>query len=171
MDRTLVPFDTFKKLLINEIGNGDFKILFYSLLRKLRLVSSISFKETVLLHLMEKYNEFYFLGYADSIYEKIDKEVLTLVQNESDLDTINVLISASPNVYVKPLLNKMGWTGSGSYFDKSGQFIHLYKENKIFWLDENFSQTNYFYHFAISDSRTDVKLLKLFSKSKLLSNN
>lgn len=167
LDKTLVSFDTFRFLIISEIKRKNFKILYFAVIRKFRLLNQSDFKALILKELLKKKNNDFFSFYGEKVFSEINDEVLKIIQKETDENTLNILISASPNNYIQPLIKKLGWSGSGSYFDESGRFIHLYGINKIIWLKERFNSQRYIYNFAISDSKTDEELLKLFRKKMI----
>lgn len=163
LDKTLIPYDSFGLLIKNEILKFNFYIIYQTFFRVLRFIDNAKFKENITKYLQKK-KESYFVGFVNKIYDTIDENVLKLINDETNENTINILVSASPNIYVKLLIQKLNWKGSGSYFNEKGKFIHLYKEGKIYWIKENFNK--YDYHFAISDSDTDNELLNMFKKKK-----
>ena len=74
------------------------------------------------------------------------------------------MVSASPDLYVQLLIERLKWEGKGSFLKADGGINHLYEENKILWVQENFPKNKYSYNMSISDSSSDDKLLKLFKK-------
>lgn len=164
LDKTLIPYDSFRVLIKKEILKFNFPIIFLTFFRILKIQSSEDYKRKVTLIIGKKYNLLFFKEFAKSIYMDIDTEVLAEIQLETKEGTLNILLSASPNIYVKHLIDKLGWMGSGSYFDNSENFIHLYGKDKIKWLDTNYKMSEYVYNFAISDSSTDDELLSLFGR-------
>lgn len=165
LDKTLINYDSFRFLIKNEIKRLNIKILFKTILRVLKVHDATLFKKNIS-KILEQKEHRCFDEFALHLYKTINQDVFKLIQDETDDNTINILVSASPNVYVLPLIKMLQWQGSGSYFDTKGVFIHLFEENKINWLKENFNQSDYIYNFAISDSSTDDKLLEMFIKKK-----
>lgn len=163
LDKTLIPYDSFGKLIKSEIKNFRLRIIILTILRVLRLISPENYKEKVTLWLEKNYNKEFFENFAQTIHSHIDSRVLKEVDKESDIQTINVLLSASPNIYVKHLIKEMNWAGSGSYHENM-QFFHLHGQGKVNWVKNNFPKEKYQYHLAISDSDTDDELLKMFKK-------
>lgn len=166
LDKTLIPYDSFRELIKNEILRLDIRIIFFSFCRINRLISNEKFKKKTISLINSKYDEDFFQSYATKIYQDIDKSVLNKIINESDRNTCNILLSASPDIYVKLLINKLEWSGKGSYFDENGNFHHLYENGKIEWLKKNFISSKYIYNYAISDGSSDEKLLDLFNKNE-----
>ena len=117
--------------------------------------------------MINTYNKKYFMSFAKKIVSKIDPEVINEINKHTNFNTINILISASPNFYVKHIVAQLGWQGKGSYFDENNNFICLYGANKIKWLRDNYESKDYLYYFAISDDKIDMKLLHLFKKFQL----
>lgn len=164
LDKTLIPYDSFRLFIKNEIVKLDLTVFFYTTLRILRIISLEKYKERLIIYLDKKYNAFYFNEFALKIFNDIDLKVLRIIQKRTDEHTYNILISASPNLYVKKLIEKLEWDGSGSYLDESGKFIHLHGKGKLNWLDTKYKNNKYMYNFAISDSPTDDNLLALFKR-------
>lgn len=166
LDKTLIPFDSFRSLIKKEILDLNFGVIFYAVLRWTRLISSDILKKRIMVLLENEKDDFFFKNFALDLYHKIDARVLIEIQKHTDDTTINILLSASPNLYVKYLIEELGWTGSGSYMDKNHFFFHLHGENKIKWILTNYNPDNFVYYFSISDSSSDEKLLSLF-KNKI----
>lgn len=164
LDKTLIPYDSFRVLAIQEIFRGNFTILFISILRLFRLIGLKRFKEIAILNLDKKYENEYFYQFAMKLFKDIDSKVLQIIQKESDDQTVNILLSASPDLYVKFLVEKLNWMGTGSYFSKNRVFNHLHGRHKLVWVEENFDSFEYDYNLAISDSSTDDELMELFRK-------
>ena len=166
LDSTLLPYDSFGWLVKSGLKKLDLLVWWFSILRVLRLVSSPEFKKAMTLHWQKKYDDNFLNHYANKVYNDLDKRVLELVYANTMADTINVLLSASPDLYVQKVANLLKWTGSGSYFDKEG-FVNLYSHEKINWVSTKYPISEYVYYFAISDSESDNKLLDMFKESIL----
>ncbi len=163
-DETLIPYDSFRFLIKEELIKLDLFVIWFTFLRVARLISMKKYKKHLVKYLQKKHKTEYFKRFADKLFLDINKEVLNLIAEETEENTINILVSASPNLFVKYVIKKLNWEGKGSYFDREGIFIHLYNKNKISWLKENYKLEDYNYNFAISDSSTDDELLSLFNK-------
>lgn len=166
LDETLLPYDSFRLLIKNELFKFDFYVIKLTLKRVLRLILNSEFKLKIVLYLQKKYDEDFFKSYADKIFTDINVDVMTLIENENDNGTVNVLLSASPNIFVGHFIHKLGWVGTGSFIDNEGKFIHLHGKEKVKYLMRTFEPENYNYNFAISDSESDDDLLALFKKNK-----
>lgn len=164
LDKTLIPYDSFRLLIKNEIIKFNLTVFLYTILRVIRVISLEKFKKKIIAHLDKKHSTLFFNDFAVKIFNDIDLKVLKIIQMNTDEQTYNILISASPNLYVEKLIEKLEWIGSGSYIDKSGKFIHLHGKGKINWLDDNYINKKYMYNFAISDSSTDDQLLSIFKR-------
>lgn len=165
LDKTLIPFDSFRRLLLNEIQRGDFRILSFVILRQLRLISGRRLKKICVDHLKRNRKKVFFENYACTLIKEINQDVKAIIDKETNQNTKNVLVSASPDLYVSILVIKLGWEGCGSKFSESGEFIHLFGEGKIDYFQENYPPSTFHYNFAISDSSSDDQLLSLFEKS------
>jgi len=164
LDKTLIAYDSFRGLIIQELKTFNSYIIYITTLRVLRLISGTKYKRRTSLYFEKKYNENYFIEYANKLYKDIDQRVLDKIKLDTDDETINILLTASPNFFAKHLIKKLKWSGSGSYFDNKDNYIHLYGEEKIKWLDHKFNPYKFDYNFAISDSSSDDKLLSLFKR-------
>lgn len=162
LDKTLIPYDSFRLLAIEEIKKGNMKVIIITLLRVIRLISLKKYKEIAIQTLDKKYDKYFFKEFALKLYKDIDSIVLKKILDETDDNTINVLLSASPDLYVKYLINKLNWIGSGSYINDSGIFIHLHGNQKRNWIKKKYYFRDYNYNLAISDSPSDDNLLDLF---------
>lgn len=164
LDKTLIPYDSFRILVKKEVLNFNWDIIGYTLFRVLRLMSLEKYKEKIIPVIDEKYDDSFFNDFAINLYKDLDSRVLKEIQDETDENTINILLSASPNFYVKYLVEDLKWLGAGSYFNNAGKFIHLHGKGKISWVKSNFNENEYHYNLAISDSSSDDNLLNLFQK-------
>jgi phosphoserine phosphatase len=164
LDKTLIPYDSFRELILIRIKGYDLRVTFITILRVFRIISQKKFKSSIVLQKRRRYDDEFSERFAERIFNDIDQRVMNLVEKESDENTINVLLSASPHFYVKYLIHRLNWTGSGSYFANDKEFIHLYGETKVTWVQKKFPKEKYEYNLAISDSDSDNELLKLFKK-------
>jgi len=170
LDHTLIPYDSFGRLIKNGLRQFDFHVVFYTSLRILRIISSSKFKQIVTFHWQRVYDKHFFYKYGQAIVNDINKSVLNIIKTKTDSNTINILISASPDLYIKNVINHLKWVGSGSYFDGEN-YINLYSYNKIEWLKKNYPDSHYKYNFAISDSYTDLELMMMFNEFILWEKN
>jgi hypothetical protein len=166
LDCTLLPYDSFRKLVKIELRKLNLYIWIISILRILKVIQGYRYKQLLVLYWENKYDKSFFYNYAKLIYKDLDKNILNIVSSKTDSNTKNILISASPELYVKELIVLLGWEGRGSYY-KNKKFINLYSKEKINWLIKNYPKNEVEYNFAISDSQSDVQLLALFQESTL----
>lgn len=129
----------------------------------MRLISQERFKKIVIKD-MRKFSNYSFLmdtvkGY---ILKNLNNNVLDKVKSHTDESTINVLVTASPADYVCNVAESLGWNYICSDLS-NGEFTHVHRSNKLKLLEEKYPSSNYFYNYAVSDSQTDMPLLKLFS--------
>lgn len=162
LDNTLIPFDSFRRLIYHQIINCDVKIMLISFLRFFRLISRSHFKRRII-NIIEKRESSTKLydDLADFIFIKVKQDIMSLIETNSEKDTINILCSASPIGYVKKVASKLGWIGFGSGY-YNNEFINMYGDNKHAFIQRKYSRDKYIYNFAISDSKSDLCLLKLF---------
>lgn len=166
LDDTLLPYDSFRRLIKGELKQLNLSVWFWVVCRKLRLISGTLFKEKLTRFFNKKYPNSFYKSFATKLHKDLDSLVFDLILSKSDVDTTNILLSASPDLYVKELVSLLGWEGQGSYFDGSN-FIHLHGSEKLKWLHHNYSKENFEYNFSISDSSSDSLLLEEFKNSVL----
>lgn len=164
LDDTLLPYDSFRLLIKGEIKKLNIRVWFWVVCRKLRLIPGTLFKEKLSSLFNKKYPASFYKSFAAKLHKDLNPLVLDLVLSKTDINTINVLISASPDLYVKELISLLGWEGKGSFFNGSN-FIHLHGNEKLEWLHNNYSKEDFEYNFSISDSLSDSLLLEQFKNS------
>lgn len=163
LDKTLIPFDSLFYFIIALLKTKElFAVLSFIFLRLTRVYDNTALKEKMLIKFREskKRNEI-LEKLKNRIIRNLDNNVISLVQKKSDLDTINVLCSASPAVYVKLIGEHLGWhTIASDFYDE--EYVNMRGKKKILFINKQFPQSTYKYNFAISDSKEDLDLLKLF---------
>jgi phosphoserine phosphatase len=172
LDKTLIPFDSFREYLFLNINLGNFVIIaFYMFLRKTRIIKMDFFKKKII-QVYRNNTEYRsnMKGYAEKLYNSIDSHILELVHSNTDSETVNVLISASPVDYVKELSTLLEWGYIASSF-QGNDFVHAYGINKIVLLKSQYNPDQFKYNFAISDHDSDNELLSLFKNSAKVINN
>ena len=170
LDKTLISYDSFKKYVFFFLKNKNFtlKILLLIILRKIRLLSLASFKRKIIeiSRKDEKYDE-KMINFSDNLYMGIDDSVTAIIRKYTNKNTINVLCTASPEDYVKKLAMKMGWLYLCTTLNED-DFVHMHGEQKVVSIKSKFPKSQYDYNYAISDSNSDLGLLKLFNDFQLL---
>lgn len=164
LDKTLIPYDSFRKFVLVHIKKMHFSIVLITFGRITRLISQESFKMKIIKWAEKNCTDEFLNEFAIGLFNDLDNRVLEKVIGETDHETTNVLVSASPDIYVQILIDKLDWKGSGSFINKHGDICHLYGDRKILWVQENFPKDQYVYNMSISDSSSDDELLKLFKK-------
>ena len=172
LDGTLIPFDSFRTFILYFIKKGDWFIILLTSLRVLRLVTAKRYKYLCLKYLNKKKTNNISIIYeriAEEVFKSISQPIYDKILTHSN-NAINVLCSASPHGYVSLVAKKLGWMGYGSYYAE-GKFLYLYGTAKKDFIIENFPPSKYDYHFAISDSTSDLELLKSFHQFELVKAN
>jgi phosphoserine phosphatase len=165
LDKTLIPFDSFRKYTLLWLKQIPIKISTIILLRKLKLINQTQFKKRIL-SLASKHHKFADLNLEiyRSITDNIDEKLIENIKKKDSKPSVYLLLSASPDVYVSRIGKYLGWEAKGSYFVAAGQFINLHGVQKIKYLQQDYPSENFNYHYAISDSDSDTQLLKLFNE-------
>lgn len=167
LDKTLIPFDSYAKLIKKNL----FSMLFFSIfliiiLRLLKIISQKEFSKRAYTLCLKAPNK-NIKSLIEEICDSIDKEVLDEINKNTTSETINILCSASPDFYVKEIAEKLGWIGYGSSMINN-QYEHLYGEGKVTKIKSDFPPLQFKYNYSISDSKSDLELLKLFDKYTLI---
>lgn len=164
LDKTLIPYDTFRKFIMIQIKKMRMDVMLITLSRLSRLISQEAFKMKIIQWSENNCSSDFIDGFVTSIIEDIDARVYEKVLEETDSETTNVLVSASPDFYVQIIIDRLNWKGRGSFINSKGSINHLFGKNKILWVKENYPESEYDYNMSISDSSSDDELLKLFKK-------
>lgn len=170
LDKTLIPFDSFRYFVLAHLKEKSFltPVSLYTFFRKMRLMGSVDFKHKTLVQLRKdlQYKE-KVSDLAGKVMAGIKPDIMEFVQRETDIETTNVLISASPADYVGLVAKELGWPWLASDIVNS-EFIHCHGLKKIELLLLHYPKEKYEYNFAISDSPSDLPLLEMFRKYNLL---
>jgi len=173
LDKTLLPYDSFRKYIFLFLKNKHFtlQILFLIIVRRMRFIDSTVFKKKIVeIARRDKYYNDKMEKFSDALYVEIDDSVAEIIRINTNKDTINVLCTASPEDYVKRIAEKKKWMYLCSSFN-DGIFLHMFGKQKVISIKSHFPCNKYEYNFAISDNKNDLELLRLFKVYKLLNNN
>ncbi len=168
-DKTLVPFDSFRKFIFLWIKKYPFSLFSILILRKLKILSVGNFKKLIIKRVVRN-RKFALINdtFSNSLFEAVNTDVKKKIINELQQNTTVLLLSASPDVYVEKVGNKLGYKAKGSFFDLDQRFVHLFGSLKIEYLKKHYPRERFNYLYAISDSNSDIELLNMFIKSDLL---
>ncbi|MHA1396065.1 MAG: hypothetical protein ACTSRZ_21380 [Promethearchaeota archaeon] len=171
LDKTLIPFDSFKKYILTFIKKGKILLILLIILRKLRILSLVSFKKyvTVLCRKSKNYDAI-MNQLAINLYEQIDKDIYEKVMKYSDNNTINILSTASLEDFANRLAKMLGWECISTSVSQN-YIVHNYADNKIKNLKKRYPRSKYIYNFSISDDKKDINLLNLFKFYELRSDD
>ncbi len=160
-DKTLIPYDSFRRYLWNLMRYKPFEVCFLLLLRKLRIVSSCKLKERIS-KIVESSDALQ--QDAKLFAESIKKDICW--HNRHDEGTI-LIISASPMVYMKYVVDDMPCELLCSdYID--AQYVEMYGKKKAVYLHHCFPTSEYEYIYAMSDSESDLCWMKEFNKYEII---
>ncbi len=166
LDGTLIPFDSFRLLVLMNIF--DIRITFLLLFRVIRILNIWKFKKWIVkILIMKQWDKKKANKFVDKIISRIDVNILKKIQAvcESNNDII-ILCSASPDIYVTKIANRLGWTGYGSFGSENP--IHLYGLNKKKFIMNKYPIEKYNYKYSISDNESDLELLHMFNTWELI---
>lgn len=169
LDNTLIPFDSFRRLVLQQISKFNIGIAFIAILRLIRVISGSEFKKRIII-IIEYHNKSkIYKQFSDFIIQSINKSLLEKLRKITEEKySINILCSASPNGYVRLVAEKLGWIGCGSYlYNDNNDFYHMHGKNKKEFIKRKFPEDRYLYNYAISDNESDLGLLKMFREWEL----
>ncbi len=170
LDKTLLPYDSVRSLVLKlfMVPGLSARVFIYSALRKAGLMSRKEFLRLItgLLRGRKDYDNF--IGtFTERLFRDLSADILALVRKNSDAFTVNVLCTASPSDYAARLAERLGWDCVCSRVEKDS-VSHAYGDKKKALFLEKYPAADYTYNFAVSDCKSDLGLLKLFSKYKIV---
>ena len=167
LDKTLIETDSFGEFILRHF---NVEISLWILLRLFRIISREKFAEKVIMASVKVLNDDEKIcEFINFLRKKINGDILKMIGDYSGENSIILVLSASPQEYVKKFADSLGFDGLGSHW-RGGKFFHCYGENKIKLLKENYPPSEYEYNFAISDNDDDINLLNLFKIAFLVKN-
>ena len=170
-DKTLIPYDSFRKFCFQLLLHGSERINSFTaiLLRLVRVYDQDKFKAEIYSSAVkDKYIiSSHFDKFVTKLIADIQIQVILLIKEYSDEQTINVLVSASPDIYIRRIASSLNWEYLASNVIDSN-FVNMYGDNKITQVTNFYPQSDYLYNFAISDSKSDLNLIKKFQYFKLM---
>jgi phosphoserine phosphatase len=167
-DKTLISFDSFRRYVIYWIKYEPLAIFTLLIFRKLKLVDGEKFKRYII-QVTSKHPMFKSINqkFIEDLIPKVNFNIIReKTKNECNAKLVLVL-SASPDLYVNEVANLLGILGKGSHFTDD-QFIHLYGTGKVEYLRKYYPKEVFRYVYSISDSKTDLELLRLFETYDLI---
>jgi HAD superfamily phosphoserine phosphatase-like hydrolase len=167
LDKTLLSIDSFS-LLARE--NFNKSIFFIAGMRKLKLLNRHQCAKSLHRYLLPVLqNQTIIQDFAERLVrthlnEKVRKRLKTELAAPGN-ETI--IISASPHEYVSIVGENLGCRAFGSKFFED-KYLHLYGAKKVDFVKNEFPQNAFRYKYAVSDSESDLPLLRLFSDWDLI---
>ena len=170
LDGTLIPFDSFRSYILLFLFKKRFtlKIIFLSLSRLVGFIDGLTFKKKIYLNTyrFEDYDT-EMRNFAKKLINSIDTNIIDKVNENSNKEVLNILVTASYKSYSKYIAKYLGWDCLASNL-VGGEFYHVYGLEKINQLIKYYPSGEYKYNFCISDSISDMELLNKFEKSELI---
>jgi hypothetical protein len=166
LDGTILRYNSLTRYVVLCMSHWRYflPILFYSLLRLIRIIPRDVFQKNIVSRMRKiKTYENEMKNFGKKLFHDLDASILRFVSDYTDEFTTNILCTASPEDYVKYLAEMLRWRYLSSTLDMvNDSFYHLYGENKITILKKHYPPHDYQYQLVISDSKSDSGLLKLF---------
>lgn len=160
-DKTLIPYDSFRRYLWHLIRYRPFTICFLLLLRKLRIISSLEIKKSV----TEIVAASCVLQHDAKLFaQSIKKDICW--QNKHD-EATTLIITASPMIYMKYIVEDMSCEILCSDYI-GGSYVEMYGDIKEKYLHAYYPTSMYQYAYAISDSESDLCWMQKFNEYKMI---
>jgi HAD superfamily phosphoserine phosphatase-like hydrolase len=105
--------------------------------------------------------------FIERILKDRNEEIYNEIKRQTDENTVNILCSASPELYMKKIAEKLGFECICSRYE-NGKIVRMYGPEKVKAINSIYPREKFNYNFAISDSASDIDLLKQFSNYKLI---
>ena len=161
-DKTLVPYDSFRRYLIHLLWLRPMSVGTMLLLRKLRLISGLALKARIT-RIVCRSKGLQRDARRFAIRIIYDMQLPTAAPKDAKV----LLISASPAIYMKHIAESLGWELMCSDF-VGDEYLEMYGENKLKALEEKFPKKAYEYMFAASDSESDLCWMREFKEYKIV---
>ena len=161
-DKTLVPYDSFRRYLLHLLWLRPVRVGLLLLLRKMHLISSVDLKRRVT-KIVEQSEAL--TKDAKHFAERIINDV-HWPQNVCK-DGVTLIISASPKVYMQHIADLLQCELlSSDYIDN--EYVEMFGETKRKFIHQHYPQLDYVYEDALSDSASDLPWMKEFKRYKII---
>ena len=161
-DKTLVPYDSFRRYLLCLLRYKPIYISILLLLRKMRLIGSKQLKYKVT-NIVDSSN--LLMNVTKRFAYSILKDICW-PDNHAD-DATRLIITASPMVYMKYIAEELQCKLlCSSYIGDI--YNEMYGETKGKYLHEYYPVSKYQYTYAISDSKSDECWMQEFNNYELI---
>ena len=160
-DKTLIPYDSFRRYLWHLMRYRPFNVSYLLLLRKLRIISNVKLKERVTRLVSSSPT---LQQDAKLFAESIKKDICW--PNKHNDATI-LIITASPMVYMKYIVADLPYEILCSDYIED-QYIEMYGHTKASCLHQYYPTSQYIYTYAISDSESDICWMQEFIQYKVI---
>lgn len=158
-DKTLIPYDSFRRYLWYLCKYKPITVLSLILLRKLRLLSSSSLKHRIT-RLVESSS---YLTVKTKLFSEQLKKDIEWPENKD----VTLIITASPLVYMKYIVNDSTYQLLCSDAIDN-RYVKMYGHTKATFLHIHYPQSKYHYTYAMSDSTSDMCWMKEFERFEII---
>lgn len=167
LDGTLILVDSFARLVRREIRRP--RVALAAALRATRLVGGDAFAARAHAALADVLaDEAYVARFLDGMERHLDQRVVARCAECRTAGHLLVLVSASPDDYVRPFAKRLGFDEAhGSRATASG-YRRLHGHEKLRLVDEHYARDRFRRTFAIGDSESDMPLLATFERHELI---
>lgn len=159
-DKTLIPYDSFNRFLKELLHMNIIRVGWILLKRVLRVSSATIMKQQIndLVLSNEKY-----LLFAKAFAERVANDVRWVRPQQG----ITLILSASPMCYMQFLEKILDCKVVASNW-RDGQFVNMYGEEKLQYLQTDYPHTQYEWYYAASDSESDLCWMTKFKNFEII---
>lgn len=158
-DKTLIPYDSFRRYLWYLCKYKPITVLSLILLRKLRLLTSCSLKQRI----TRLVDSSYYLTLKTKLFSEELKKDIEWPENKG----VTLIITASPLVYMKYIVDDSMYQLLCSD-TINNNYVEMYSNTKSTFLRKHYPQTKYQYTYAMSDSKSDMCWMKEFEHFEII---
>lgn len=161
-DKTLIPYDSFRRYLLHLLRLSPVRIGALLLLRKVRILSAAQLKERVTR----------MVDHSAALTRETKHFAQRLIYDlqmpeHTTKCGVALIISASPMVYMRYVAKIIGCELlCSNYMD--GRYVEMYGTTKAEALHVHYPQTEYAWAYALSDSESDLCWLKEFKQYEII---
>ena len=159
LDKTLLTKDS-SLLFIKKHYNMS--ILYNSVLRKLRFHTKKYFYSQLTLQCKQILSSEKLDIFVKDLKAFLNKEIFEFAKSKKSEGYQVVVVTSSPNYYVEPLVNSIGFENISSHYDDNGNFIFLHDIEKYNQISFRYPASDYNYDIGISDNDSDLIISQYF---------
>lgn len=167
LDGTLIMVDSFARLVRREARRP--RVALAAALRASRLLDGDAFAARAHAALGSVLADpAYVARFLDEMEPHLDRQVVGRIGACRSDGHLLVLVSASPDDYVRPFAKRLGFDEAHGSRHTAGGYRRLHGPEKLRLVDESYPREHFRRVFAIGDSDSDMALFATFERHELI---